>query len=553
MCKRLLFLLLCLLLAAPAFAEEDPYPLPYTGEMVGSWGFCGGAEEHGDGFRLNADGTGVFLEIVDYDQSPPQYRDTEYTFTWRVEYTAETTYLHETDAEGRAFTYEVETYGDARIHIPNHISGGFYYPVLDEEARAYLAGKQERSAFDGMMMDYLDGSITGKIEATGLWVGEIYLQREQGAWQIAFNTWDDAKDMEARFLLQEDSIRVWADDYVWLWGDFDLGHPWPAARTTEDAYTRLPGILESFLTWEHLPQPTEEPQPMVTPAPTATPQPEVPVIPELTAQVGHFPKSKRYDVYEGPRVEHRRAGNGKAVVSTNGEIMVYGTWEGRMLIEYEITEGQHRIGWIDADQLPASALEGVPELAFPDGGDPDDYTCGVVTSNAILTDDPLHSRTGRGALLQGTSVHVLAKLGDYYLVEGFFDERLRMGFIQQDQVDLDHGYVANPEWVIGRNTRYTEADIQDAFDALAQYIYRQWPGTGLMAVRYDETDASIADPNPWWTDETGAQEGILLLADLSSMELWDFEITGFGVAKDYLFHLYREPGGEWVVVNWGYT
>lgn len=541
MFKRILFFLLCLMMAASAFAEEEPWPLPYTGHLVGTWGFNGGAEEHGDGFRLNPDGTGVCLEIIDYEQVPLQYRDTEYTFTWRAEYTADKTYLHETYADGRQVIHEIENWGGARIHIPNHVSGGFYYPVLDEEARAYLAGKAEHSAFDGLLADYLDGTITGKIEAaTGLQVGEIYLQKEQGVWQIVFGVWDDARSL-GRFLLREDEWRVSASDSGWLWGDFDLGQPWPAVRTTEEAYTRLPGILESYLTWERLPQPTEEPQL------------KAPVIPELTAQVGVFPKNKRYDVYEGPRAEHRRAGNGKAVVSTNGEIMVYGTWKGRMMIEYEITKGQHRIGWIDTDQLPASTLEGVPELAFPDGSDLDDYTCGVVTSNAILTDDPLNSRTGRDALLQGTSIHVLARLGDDYLVEGFFDERLRMGFIPQEQVDLDHGYVANPEWVIGHNTRYTEEDIYDAFDALAQCIYQHWSGTGLVSVRYDENDASAADPNPWWQDEPGQKEGFLLFADLSSMELWDFEIAGQGIATDYLFYLYRDPGGEWVVANWGYT
>ena len=54
------------------------------------------------------------------------------------------------------------------------------------------------------------------------------------------------------------------------------------------------------------------------------------------------------------------------------------------------------------------------------------------------------------------------------------------------------------------------------------------------------------------SDDTGTKEGILLLADLSSMELHDYEIAG-AFAVDYLFILHREPGGEWVVVNWGYT
>lgn len=538
MVKRILLLLLCLLMALPALAEEEPWPQPYAGEMIGTWGFCGGAEEHGDGFRLNPDGTGVCLEIIDYEQVPPQYRELEYTFTWHVERTADKTFLHEIRADGSHVTHEIETWGDARIHIPNHISGGFYYPVLDEEAREYLSGRAEPSAFDGILMDYLDGSIAGKIEAAGLRVGEIYLQKEQGAWQIVFSVWDDARDMEARFLLREDEWRISASDFGWLWGDFDLGQPWPAARTVEDAYACMPGILESYLTWEQEPVPTSEPKARV--------------IPELTAKPGKFPKNQRYEVYEGPRQEHRRAGSGKAVVSTNGEILVYGTCLGRMMIEYELSAGRHRIGWIDTDQLPESALAGVPELAFFDGGNTEDYTYGVVTGSTGLYDDPLHSRSGICGILPGTSVRVFAKLGSWYLVEGFVCEKLRMGFMPGTSLGLAHGYAANPEWMIGRCTRYTEEDIYDAFDALAQCIYHQWPGTGLMAVRYDEDDADEANPNPWWTDDAGTKEGILLLADLSSMELHDFEIAGY-IAKDYIFILHREPGGEWTVANWGYT
>ena len=541
-----LILLACLLTVSAALGEDSLWPQPYAGDMVGTWGFNGGAEEHGDGFRLNPDGTGVCLEIVDYEQVPPQYRELEYTFTWRVERTPDKTYLHETYADGRRVTCEIETWGDARIHIPNHISGGFYYPVLDAEARAYLAGKAEHSAFDGVMMNYLDGSITGKIEAaTGLQVGEIYLQKEQGVWQIVFGVWDDARDMEARFLLREDEWRVSASDAGWLWGDFDLGQPWPAARDGEDPYARLSGILESYLTWEVLPQPTMEPQP------TEEPQPQAPLIPELTAQPGHFPKKQRYEVYEGPRQEHQRAGSGKAVVSTNGKILVYGTWKGRMMIEYEISEGRHRIGWIDTDQLPASSLEGVPELPFPASRNPEAYTCGVVTVTTLLYDDPLHSHSSNGAFLYGTSVHVLARCGKYYLVEGFFENKLRMGFILANDVELEHGYAGYPQQSIDQAARYTEADIQAAFDAVAQYIYHSRPGTGLTAIRYVEAES--ADPTAWWQDETGQREGICLFADLNSMALWDYEIAGYGVAKDYLFILYREPGGEWVVGNWGYT
>ena len=529
------WLILFGLLSLPALAEDDPWPQPYTGEMAGTWGFNGGAEEHGDGFRLNPDGTGVCLEIIDYEQVPLQYRELEYTFTWRVERTADKTYLHETYADGRQVTYEIETWGGTRIHIPNHISGGCYYPVLDEEARAYLSGKAEHSAFDGLMMDYLDGTITGKIEAaTGLQVGEVFLQKEQGVWQIVFGVWDDAGGL-GRFLLREDEWRVSASDAGWLWGDFDLGQPWPAARTTEEAYARLPGILESYLTWEYAPVPTEEPA--------------APVIPELNSQIGTFPKNQRYEVYEGPRQEHRRAGSGKAVVSTNGEILVYGTWMGRMMIEYEIADGHHRIGWIDTEQLPASMLEGVPEL--PHSRNPEENVYGVVTGFTFLSDDPLNSRFAICPLSPGTSVRVLAQHGNWYLVEGFVDKDLRMGFVPGTSLGIDRGFVRYTRYDVDQSTRYSSRDIHAAFEAVALCIEEDWPGTTLLALRYVEAES--ADPTAWWQDETGQKEGILLFADLNSMELWDYEIAGYGVAKDYLFILYREPGGEWYVANWGYT
>ena len=535
-------LLLCILLAGTALAEEE-YPQPYRDELVGTWGFNGGAEEHGDGFRLKADGTGVNLEIVDYEQVPLQFRELDSTFTWRAEYADGKTYLHETYSGGKTVTHEVETWGDTRIHIPNEMSGGFYYPVLNDAAAAYLAEKPEHSAFDGVIADYLDGSITGKIEAAGLDVGEIYLQQEDGAWRIAVKTYDRASWQEHRFILDEKTVTVLVDDFVWLWGDFDLGQPWFAPDTTQLYYDMLPGILQSYLTWEHDPQPT--------------PEPEKPALPELTAQLGSFPKNKTYPVYEallgGDDEPNRRAGNGKAKVSTNGEIWVYASWKGYLLIEYEIGQGRNRIGWISADGLPAYTLANVPEL--PWSWDPENNVYGVVIRNTYLTDDPRYNGIDPAILASvpaGTSVRCLGMLGNEMLVECFVGQELHMGFAGAVDVDTEHGYAANPSWQIGCNTRYTEADVYAAFDALAQHIYQDWPGTGLVAVRYDENEADYANPNAWWQDETGEKQVILLLADLSSMALHHYEIAG-ALARDYQFYLYREPGGEWYVGNYGYT
>ena len=110
-----------------------------------------------------------------------------------------------------------------------------------------------------------DGSITGKIEAAGLDVGEIYLQQEDGAWRIAVKTYDRASWQEHRFILDEKTVTVLADDFVWLWGDFDLGQPWFAPDTTQRYYDMLPGILQSFLGVEQ--------------ASPSTPEPEAPALP----------------------------------------------------------------------------------------------------------------------------------------------------------------------------------------------------------------------------------------------------------------------------------
>lgn len=537
--KLMGILALVLLLAGAALAEES-YPQPYTGDLTGTWGFAGGAEEQGDGFRLNPDGTGVWLEIVDYDQVPPQFRDTVSSFTWEVSYAEGKTLLHQTGSDGRTFTCEVETYGNVQIHIPNESSGGFYFPVLNDDAAAYLADKAELSAFDGVLQDYLDGSITGKIEAMGLTVYEICLQQEEGAWRIVLSGRDNASGQQLRLILDEQYIDVCAET-TWLWGDFDLGQRWFAPADTAGYYTGLPGILQSYLAWEYA-----EPQP--------TPEPEVSEIPELTARLGSFPANKTYKVYEvyiGEGEDNLQAGNGKAKVSTNGDIWVYALWRGKLLVEYEISDGRCRIGWIVADQLPESALQGVPEL--PDSRDPEENRYGVVTEDSWLTDDPHYNGLDPNLtdIPEGTSVRVLARLESYLLVQCFIDRQLRMGFVPESAVVLDEGYAQSVVYIIDQAASYTEADIRSAMNAAAAFIESEFAGDSLMEIRYVEAES--ADPLAWWQDPTGQLEGMLLYADLNSMSMWDGEIAGNGVARDYQFILYREPGGQWYVGNHGYT
>lgn len=261
----------------------------------------------------------------------------------------------------------------------------------------------------------------------------------------------------------------------------------------------------------------------------------------LTAVRGDFAPKQSFAVYESPRGEElRRAGNGKAKVSTNGEISVYGHWMGTLLVEYEISADRHRIGWIEAE------VAGTPDLAFSDGNDL--YLCGVVTASVTLTDDPLYSQESIAVMSGGTSVHVLGQLDDWLLVEGFIGDDVRMGFIPASAVDMQSGHTADVRYSIDHAGAFTEADIRAAMDAVCACFRADWAGSALKVLRY--VDADNTDPDRWWAEE--GVESILLYADLSSMELWDFEIAG-RLAKDYQFFLQRDQDGKWVVSNWGYT
>ncbi|MBQ6689337.1 MAG: hypothetical protein IJN02_08905, partial [Bacteroidales bacterium] len=78
-----------------------------------------------------------------------------------------------------------------------------------------------------------------------------------------------------------------------------------------------------------------------------------------------FPTGEKYPVYYGPGYGYDRMADGKAAVSTNDWIRVYGEESGvvlnehgspgsSVLIEYEISEGRHRFGWVRVSDLPDS-------------------------------------------------------------------------------------------------------------------------------------------------------------------------------------------------------
>ncbi|MBR0217854.1 MAG: hypothetical protein IJQ33_01420 [Clostridia bacterium] len=137
---------------------------------------------------------------------------------------------------------------------------------------------------------------------------------------------------------------------------------------------------------------------------------QAPFIPsgELTAQKIKFTGGQKFPVYSGPGAEYERAANGKASVSTNDWIQVFGSENGYILIQYALDASQMRFGYIDQSSLPKSAS--VSPLRFA-------WTDAEIISSTYLTDDPLNSQTRTRTLNAGQQVKWLATMGNWVYVE----------------------------------------------------------------------------------------------------------------------------------------
>lgn len=154
-----------------------------------------------------------------------------------------------------------------------------------------------------------------------------------------------------------------------------------------------------------------------------------PDIPEggLNAQSIRFTGGRKYEVYLGPGEGYGRSGDGKATVSTNDWIQVFGEENGWIMIQYDISRDHMRIGWIRESALPSNTQ--VDQLNFSPVAA---YTARSVT----VTDDPLFSRASVLTLPQGIWVEWLATMGDWAYVESSTGDLIR-GFVPVDALTTD--------------------------------------------------------------------------------------------------------------------
>ncbi len=562
-------------------------------QIVGVWSFWSGGEIMGDAVEFCADGTGWSLVPQNYDVYPPmdpQRTDESWEFSWHIEEgnTDDRYWENLLVIDTTQEKYGIALLENGCMHIAYGEGGGTYARNYEQKLRMELEAKseEEKSEFDWLLAAYLDGSFTEScVEHTGLNVQELALKRNNEQWQFTVDT------TTGLFELEEKEIRYYADEEANLWRndgepeamwnvpprygkaarpsanyyaimrtsvEWNWTGPAPAAQQKEEEYQQQEESYqapeESYQQPEEINQQPEEilQQPEKTewlPGEKQKPDDFERAPAELTGVTEKWKNGKVYPVYYGPVKAYGRGAKGKASVSTNDVLTVYGRFKGSLLVSYEVSKSKMRFGWILPADLSSQTINKYDELEFCRDTDNIEYFYGVLKQAADLTDDPIRGHEAIAHMPAGNSVHVLAGYGDWYYVEGFVNGKLAMGFVPRTLVDREHGYVQDAKLTIDKTASFSKEDILAAMETAKAEIYENWYGMRLLELKYIESRS--ANPDRWWQDEDGILLGMELYADLNAIELYDFEIAD-DVADDYSITLYREENGSWWIGNWGY-
>ena len=479
---------------------------------------------------MNADGTGRCLE-ANYDEGYLKLLwPTDTTFIWQC---ADGVF---TVSFGRSthYDYPITRY-DHCIHFAEGEGGGFYQKYDEEVIRAEIEERIQNSTadeFDNLAMDAMDGTMTARLEAIGLTEVTAQLNWEAPLPFILVGGLDAETHFRVALRFTPCAIGVWAGDEFWDVTQIPVSYYETYLRSVdmgvyEDAYR----VIQSEL------------------AVASQRQQALFSMPGLTGYVGQFPRGKTYEVYRGPGREFSRSANGKASVSTNDTIWIYGVRGDWMLISYGISGGHTRYGWISTAGLPESMLEFCPELVFP-GDDGTDYVYATVRENARMVDVLDTDQDFIYPLQPGDSVHCLAEMQGWVLVETYAYDEPYWGFVRRESLDTRHGYAFTSVNMVEAPGIWPEELIRDAMQAVADAYTGRAAGHTLISLRYSDEDNI---PENWPTDYPEDIDWMKLYGTARSISYYDFEIASSdGTAEDLAFYVWREPGGEWIGGIGGY-
>lgn len=240
-----------------------------------------------------------------------------------------------------------------------------------------------------------------------------------------------------------------------------------------------------------------------------------------------LPEGYKQPVFTGPGEEYIRATKGKATLSTNGWVQVFGQEGDWLLVLYEINEGQMRFGYIPAEGLVNA------ETDLLDLDSQWLATAFALPMDAVLTDDPLCSRSAVAHLSRGSGIQLLGRMGLWMYVQATADGKSVRGFVPIRTLRA----IAQRDENVPFDLRVVSWGPIEIDEATARY----WPSR--TSSRWPDTQDVF--PNAWLRLDSTEHR-----ADLE--ELRDFRVvSGRGVCAntlvplnvgDYLFN-------DWLTVH----
>lgn len=141
--------------------------------------------------------------------------------------------------------------------------------------------------------------------------------------------------------------------------------------------------------------------------------------------------NQKLAVYSAPSASSWRGAGGKALVSTNGNVMAAGWESGWLLVMYETNSGSVRVGYVSASDISGS----VPidtRLQFH-------YLPATLSRACDLTDDPARCYAPMTRLSEGSHVTYLTTFFNasaWAYVETTVEGKTARGFVPADCVDV---------------------------------------------------------------------------------------------------------------------
>ncbi|MBQ3157666.1 MAG: hypothetical protein IJB81_12275 [Clostridia bacterium] len=246
--------------------------------------------------------------------------------------------------------------------------------------------------------------------------GEDYMlafSKVNGQWRVV-HLYDYRNGYEAVVTSEKIGIakalrEEWQENDVFATGDMEY------------AYGTFDNRFAAF-TWDAFPKTIREAREKLTNPPVTPTDFFAPATVQLRA-------GEQYDVFAAPGRDSHRAAGGRAVMSTNDWVQIFGEENGWLLVQYDISRDHMRFGYIDA-----SALKRGDEVQTLRWYDLPEQTVKTAVS---VTDDPLVSCATLCWLSAGERVRVLSSFGDWYYIETTDDAgRLLRGFVPGSCIDL---------------------------------------------------------------------------------------------------------------------